>query len=288
MKDLKVLAGIVTFNPDEKRLYENLDSLIRQVSDILIVDNGSKNAKIFFDQLPPNLKKHITILYLKENRGIAKALSEIMLYARDKKFDWVLTLDQDSILKPGIVLQYKKSALLEINTKVGMFTCLIRDRNYTDKKYEYQKKDYMDVNYCITSGAFTNVAKYFKTTGYDVAFFIDCVDFDICYLLREKGYIIRRLNFTGLYHEVGHGENRNFLGKRIVVYHQKPIRIYYLTRNTIWMHKKHRGNYSSALMVKKLLALLIKILLYEDRKKEKICNYMKGLKDSRKYEVENL
>lgn len=279
MENIKIVVGIVTFNPDVVRLNENINALIKQIDNIVIIDNGSTNINEILLCTEPILNK-IEIIKFHKNKGIATALKSIMEYAKEHKYEWVLTLDQDSVIEPGLVDEYLKASLDKRNQQVGMFTCLIKDRNFSDLKYENQENEYEDVLYCITSAAFTNVGKYFETSGYDPAFFIDCVDFDICYLLREKGYLIRRINFVGLRHEVGHGENRYFLWKRVVVYHQPPFRIYYLTRNTIWMHKKHRDLFSKISMVKKIVALAIRIILYEDMKKLKISSFIRGVKDS--------
>ena len=40
---MRILTGIVTFNPEIDRLKENLNSIVPQDTDILIFDNGSKN-----------------------------------------------------------------------------------------------------------------------------------------------------------------------------------------------------------------------------------------------------
>lgn len=283
MNKVNAIAGVVTYNPDYIRLLQNLTELTKQIDNILIVDNGSKNIKEVMNQMPLELTEHLTIIYNSENMGIARALKQIMLYAKDTHYDWVLTLDQDSIIETGLIDKYYSAALQEENSDVAMFTCLIKDRNFEDNKYEYQHSEQINVPFCITSAAFTNVQKYFTTTGYDVDFFIDCVDFDICYLLRENGFRICRINYLGLYHEVGHGENRLFFIKKIVVYHQTPLRIYYLTRNTIWMHKKHLETFSYITMLKKLLALLIKIVIYEDEKVAKLKQFWRGIRDYRIY-----
>lgn len=278
-----VIAGIVTYNPEIGRLTENLAALFEQVDSLIIVDNGSENIgdiEIICGQIE---NKKISIIKNDTNEGIATALAQIMEFASDNSYLWVLTLDQDSVIQSGLVSEYISVANVEQNSDVAMLTCLIRDRNFRDKKNENQKSYLMDVKYCITSAAFTNVAKYNTTKGYDKQFFIDCVDFDICYSLREAGYRIVRVNFNGLFHEVGHGENRRFLWKKIVVYHQSPIRIYYFTRNIVWMHKKHRHNFGLFKMIKKLFALQIRIFLYEDNKIEKMKSFYKGLADAKKY-----
>jgi len=277
--NIAALVGIVTYNPDIERLNDNIKAIILQIENVIIVDNGSNNINMIHKCIDP-YKDKIKIITFNKNKGIASALRKIMEYANMKKFEWVMTLDQDSIIESGLVSAYYKAALDINNSQVGMFTCLIKDRNFVDEKYEKQNTEYMDVPYCITSASFTNVAKYFETPGYDPAFFIDCVDFDICYLLKEAGFKITRINYVGLYHEVGHGENRYFFWKKIVVYHQIPLRIYYLTRNTIWMHKKHKKKFSKKLMLKKLISVFLKIVLYEDNKNTKLRSFVRGIKDS--------
>ena len=42
---MKVAAGIVLFNPDLKRLEENVCAVKSQVDEIIFFDNGSKNIK---------------------------------------------------------------------------------------------------------------------------------------------------------------------------------------------------------------------------------------------------
>lgn len=273
-----VLVGIVTYNPDIDRLKENIDAVKKQTNHILIVDNGSNNYNIFVKSFSGDIQ----FIRNDKNEGIAMALSQIMEYSRENEYSWVLTLDQDSIIEPGLANEYIKYASNEAYTNVGMFTCLIKDRNFSDEKYEKQNRSIIEVPYCITSAAFTNVDKYFDTDGYDERFFIDAVDFDICYSLRERGYKIARINFTGLYHEVGHGENKRFLWKKIVIYHQKPFRIYYLARNIIWMHKKH-NTYGFMRMIKKEIVFCLRIILYEDCRKEKWNAFKKGIKDARYY-----
>jgi len=274
----KVLVGIVTFNPDIRRLKENIAAVNMQIKNVLIIDNGSKNFKEFKLLLP----KTITLLRYSSNMGIAKALCQIMDYAKRNNYIWVLTLDQDSVIESGLLDEYCKYAIRNEFQDVGMFSCLIRDRNFKEEKQEKQIENVIEITYCITSAAFTNVEKYYNTSGYDESFFIDAVDFDICYSLRECGYRVCRINFIGLYHEVGHGENRKFLWKEIVVYHQKPFRIYYLARNTILMNRKHKKMFPKHLMMMKELALFIRILLYENEKSNKMKQFWNGIVDAKK------
>lgn len=276
MDNDKVVAGVVTFNPDIDRLRDCVESILKQVDIIYVVDNASTNIAQIED-LFNDYSQNIVLLKNGNNKGIATALSQIMDYAEKHNYSWVLTMDQDSIIRPNTIKAYITA--IEENSNAGMITCLIKDRNFSDQKYEKQAERYKEVDYCITSAAFANVSAYKQTSGYDESFFIDCVDFDICYSLKEKGYKIYRVNHLGLLHEVGHGENRRFLWKTIVVYHEKPQRIYYLSRNTKRLYKKHK-EYRMLMLVKKELALFTRIILYEDEKRNKLKYFFKGLHDA--------
>ena len=268
-----VLAGIVTYNPSIERLKCCIEAVVEQVDNIIIFDNGSCDVEKI-EKLISQYKNNVYLYKNNINAGIATALVRIMNYAYENYYEWVLTLDQDSVLQPGTISAYLEGS--KLYQDAGMFTCLIKDRNFVDEKYEKQNEAYKEVEYCITSAAFINVTAYKMTPGYDEDFFIDCVDFDICYSLRSSGYKIYRVNHVGLLHEVGKGENRRFLWKKIVVYHENPLRIYYMARNLRKMHKKHKG-YTWLILLKKEAALLLRIILYEDNKKNKFKNFCHGI-----------
>lgn len=273
-----VVAGIVTYNPNMERLEQCINAALGQIRHLVIFDNGSINISNIKELVVKSSEDTIVIENGK-NDGIATALSRIMLFAKANNYKWVLTLDQDSILQEGIVRCYLETANSSEYVNAGMITCLIKDRNFYDEKYEKQKAQVISVPYCITSGAFTSVNRYLMTSGYDENFFIDCVDFDICYSLIENGYQIYRVNRIGILHEVGHGEEKRFLWKKIIVYHEKPERIYYLARNTKWLEKKHKS-YGKVRMIYKEMALLCRILLYEDNKNSKLKAFIKGVFNS--------
>ena len=100
MQSSKVAAGIVLYNPDNIiRLYENIDTLKKQVSKIYLFDNSTVELKL---EVPQD------VIYLREhdNRGIAYALNVIMENAKQDGFDWVITMDQDYILPEGMVKSF--------------------------------------------------------------------------------------------------------------------------------------------------------------------------------------
>ena len=274
---MNVLCGIVTYNPDIKRLYENLEAVSKQFEDILIYDNGSNNI----DDIEYLAKKiNGRVIENPCNRGIAEALKTIMEFAIIENFEWVLSLDQDSVIQTGLLEQYLKYTSYD---NIGMMSCGITDRNFIDDNSKEPIEEFMKVDKCITSGSFIRVKAYKKTEGYDANLFIDKVDFDICYSLKEAGYDIVKINYNGLLHEIGHGKNINFLGVQKTIYNHPAWRIYYMARNAIYISRKHK---SLNLLIKLLASecrRIILVILYEEDKKEKIYQFFRGIRDGLGY-----
>ena len=93
-------AGIVTYNPDIHRLRENISSIIRQVDHIVICDNGSRNINSIKEII---MSFPIRVIELNENMGIAYALNKICEISIELGYEWVLTLDQDSVSPVNLI-----------------------------------------------------------------------------------------------------------------------------------------------------------------------------------------
>ena len=266
---MRILVGIVTFNPDLGRLEENLSAVLAEPIDyVLVFDNGSENIS----EICTLTEYYQTGIYKNNcNTGIASALRYIMNFAISNDYDWVMTLDQDSVIRSGLVKEYKsyESKLRD----AAMLTCIIQDRNFTESN-SYDNKTH-EITRCISSAAFINVKCYEQTAGYDEKMFIDYVDFDMCYSLIEAGFKIYRIPFLGLLHEVGNGRNVSFFGKQYIVYNHSACRKYYLIRNSIYCAKKHPPFDSLLIAFREMLFVLI----YEKDKKKKIVCMLKGFID---------
>lgn len=272
---MKILAGIVVFNPDIKRLEENIAAVNNQVDKVVLFNNGSQNIA----DVAKLIKNYqgIEIIDCSVNKGIAYALSSIMKYAIANSYDWVLSLDQDSVLMPNLVDHYKKFFDLD---DVGALTCNIVDRNF--QSLSISDDEVHEVKTCITSAMIIRTEAYLMTDGYDVGMFIDGVDFDICLNLRKKGFKLYSINFDGVLHEVGHGRNVKLLGKKYIVYNENAFRHYYMARNSIYLSRKYPEEISLCHVLLAQLIRLVLILLYEKDKKRKLKNRVRGIMDGYK------
>lgn len=271
---MKILTGLVTFNPDMNRLRENLSTVVVQDTDVLIFDNGSTIQK---DIAGLASEMGCKIHSVDGNRGIAYGLRYIMDYALKNNYDWVLSLDQDSVSNKDLIQTYKKYADAP---QVGAMTCEIKDRNFiTINKLNFGggERRVRPVQKCITSGCFMRVSAYMATDGYDVSMFIDFVDFDICYALVRAGYQIIKIPFEGLLHEDGHGENISFLGRKYIMYHKSAWRRFYMMRNEIYLARKFPEIQSPVRTTVHCLWQICLVFIYEEDRFAKLKNGLVGI-----------
>lgn len=269
-----ILAGIVCFNPDILGLKRNIAAIAPQVDKILIVDNGSFNIESI-----KNISDNIEIIELKVNKGIAYALRRIAEFAINEKYEWFLTLDQDTVVCDDIINKYSKYFKL---ADAGILTCnyLNRgDEKILTSSWNKNNSEYSIAKFCITSASLINSAAYSKTSGFDSSMFIDLVDYDLNFSMSKSGYNTYWVNFLGFSHEVGNSNVHLFFGKKVSTLNHKPFRRYYLARNAIYLLKKHGINKQTVRLFLGNQKIFIKIILFEENKKESLQCFLKGERD---------
>ena len=100
---MDISAGIILFNPDMNRLKENINAVIVQCTHIYLVDNGSSNIDEVIELLKRYNQPQVSIIRNTVNQGIARALNQLTAAAQSDGFEWILTLDQDSIAPDNII-----------------------------------------------------------------------------------------------------------------------------------------------------------------------------------------
>ena len=228
-----MVAGIVLYNPDLNRLSENLQAIQPQVSRVYCVDNGSQNINDVVALFGDNHK--IVLIKNEINVGIAEALNQLARAALIDGNDWIITLDQDSVVADNLVSEYIRYADVE---KIGIVTCCIVDRSFVS--YNQGKEvDGEEVKFCITSASMTNLRAWKKVGGFDSQMFIDWVDWDICLAFRYAGYKIIRAAKTHIIHELGNNTRAKiWKGHQLLITERSSVRNYYINRNWIYIARK--------------------------------------------------
>lgn len=279
---MNITCGIVLYNPDIDRLIVNIEAIEKQISHIILVDNGSNNIEAVKKIINGNSK--ILLIENFENKGIAKALNQIVEKSIECfSADWVLTLDQDSVCQPELIDNYKRFLDLE---KAGMLTCHIEDRNF---KFEEEKKNVNNVelvDFCITSGSLINTVAWDSVGSFDENMFIDKVDTDMCWSLIENGWRIYQISYVGILHEIGNNTSRkNFFGRTPVIFNHSSFRLYYIVRNGIYCARKHPQNKNAFGMYRSSYRRILLCLVYEKDKFAKLKAGIKGIIDGHRIPI---
>jgi rhamnosyltransferase len=236
MSEAKVCAVIVSWNPDEDRLKKSIRSLEPQVDSILIVDNGSNNYDSLVSIILESTKSNI--LQLNENRGIGIALNEAISSINLNDFDWILTLDQDSVLQHNAVSQiFEEFSTLPVEQKMSCGVLSLRSEHQQINNYFVRSNEKLSVignqrtfqtmKHVITSGSLVR-SEIFSKVKFNEKYFIDQVDFDFCISVRRFNYGILRQNRISLDHLLGSQAQWNNLQYS---YHADE-RLYYIIRNS--------------------------------------------------------
>ena len=271
---------IISFNSEISLLIENISILSKVMDKIVIVDNNSVNKKDLLE-IENNYSK-VKIIFLESNFGIAKATNVGFKYLSDIS-DWVLVLDQDSILDTKDIGVLYSFVDRDNFNSLGMITPRYVERNeLNDSCGDENILEWKFVDYPIASGSLVSVKAWKSVGGYDDDLFIDRVDDDFDLRIRNAGYLIIRANRATINHAIGQIKVVHFFNKNIKVYNHNAFRKYYQSRNNIIFAKKHGGLLKA--WVRNII-LLCKTILFEQEKMTKFKSIFKGIKDGIKYSM---
>ena len=276
----KVLVSIITYNPDIPLLRKNIASICGQVSTVVIFDNNSSNVEDIKDLVAEF--DNVYVIRNSKNVGLPKNYNRATVLAQKKNCDWLMILDQDSIMPSNII---ERLSSYFNDDKVAIVCPQFRDINlYSEEEFKriLPKEDHSLVERCISSASINRVSILNELGGFDEKLFIDQVDYDYCKNVREHGYNIIQVNDCIIDHSIGKSRYVRFLGKKILSYNHSPIRKYYFFRNRIYYARKyHITPFNDIRFFTSLFSHFI-ALFYEENKKAKIKNAIKGFKDGLK------
>lgn len=265
-----VFAGIVTYNPDLEKLRQNLNAIAPQAP-VVICDNGSRSL----NELNSLLAEYdnVQLIALQENKGIAFALNTLANAGLDQGYEWMLSLDQDSVSPKHLVSTLQQEA----DEHCACVAPLIMYR-HNESYFEIPDEDVRTVEWVITSACLTRLSVWKEIGGFDPWLFIDKVDYDYCLRAAKAGYTILQTSKVVLMHELGSLHCRSVLGRTVYVTNHSPWRKYYMTRNTLYLQKK----LSQGHPWKDIAKLGIKTILYEKGKAENLRAMGQGIRDGLK------
>jgi rhamnosyltransferase len=266
-----VLAVVVSFN-DGAAVHRCVHALLHQVDGILIVDNGSSDHDVPLIRELANHAK-VSIHWRGRNDGIAIALNTGLKYAEVQNFEWILTMDQDSVAAPDMIRRYAE-ALQHLPRNVSLAPML--NATKSSRLLELCQK----VGYAITSGNMTRTDLMRAAGGFRDELFIDCVDFDFSLKFRALGGEIYVIPAAQMCHQLGQKHNIPKLFSKFYTNHS-ALRRYYIFRNGLALISWHYRRFPTfcAKFLLGNLFYLVAIILFGPERRDSIRLVIRGCKD---------
>jgi rhamnosyltransferase len=264
----KIVAILVLYYPNLLHLSLALNKLSKQVSQLILVNNGAPNNEI--EKLGESYSAH----YIQNvsNLGIAAAQNLGIKWAMQRDFSHILTMDQDSLAHESMVknLLDSEEKQLTLGEKVGAVGSV-------DSRFLKHLKN----ERLVSSGMLVKTKVFLDVGLMNEKLFIDGVDDDWCFRAKAKGYKLFHVKDAKIQHEIG--EVQKIWHKFVISYHQ-PSRYYFFFRNYIFLIRQNYVPLKYKLqLVKTLCKELIKII-FLPKKWLYVKNSTKGLISGITYE----
>ncbi|EOV9569234.1 glycosyltransferase family 2 protein [Cronobacter turicensis] len=283
MMSSQIFSIITTYNPDITHLKKLLEIIDKQTDKIVICNNSDDDL----NEADFECLSTIKILNFRKNLGIAEAQSIGMKWAFENGADFILQMDQDSTPHDDMVTQlvHCYNELTSTGCQIGLVGPQDYDRitgeinkARINKGRTINETDYFDVDSTLSSGSLIPKVAWERVGGMRDDLFIDAVDHEYCWRLRDAGFLIIRNPKALLGHRLGDGRFK--ILSLISVGMPSPFRHYYATRNIFLLLKEHHVPFFwkiSSLI--KLSGKLVFYPIFLPKGKERMRFFLKGIKD---------
>ena len=293
MTNININAIIVTYNISQDFL-ENLKSVIPQVNQAIIVDNGGSEEVLA--NIPEAEQKKVQIIKNDSNIGLAAAQNLGINQAVKNKADWVLFLDDDSRLEENMIKNmlaaYEENPARE---KIAIITPRIRDEN-SDLYYpaltfflkffflrrKTEGKAYINGLFsALASGSLIKREVLEELGKMREDLFIDFIDWEFALRALSKGWKIMAAGNALMHHTIGKKTTHTLLGKKFVTTNHTPERRYWAAKNRVIFWKLYAAKYPAVFLYTAMAFTyeMILIALFEEERPEKLGKIIQGMKD---------
>jgi rhamnosyltransferase len=239
-----VCTVIVTFEIGDF-LYKVVDAIQPQTNRVIIVDNNSgEPTEDVLSRIEANCPSKVTVIRNSTNLGIAAAMNIGVRKAIENGFEWILTLDHDSIAGPRMVENLLATFRQVSGMNPGIISPVHIDQG-TLREYRYvhfgrvffRRRKPGDrpirCSFCLSSGSLIR-KEVFETVGFfNEEYFLYAVDNEFCRRVIQKGYDIFVSDKAVLYHREGAAKEIRIGIFDLDAPEWTASRLYYIFRNIV-------------------------------------------------------
>ena len=269
-------AVFVLYRPDLPAVERSL-AVVRELGGSpLLVDNTPESAAD-----PAWAAARGAELIFNGNRdGIAGALEEGFRWAESRGLPWLLTMDQDSVVRK----EWLGPLLLWRGRLPGDAAILSADHVVDVEAFGLDCPEEMSLRRLrdtMTSGNLVRVEAWRNSPGFDRSLFIDQVDHDFCLKLGKAGYTVWRLVGAKMRHPLGAMTFHRVFGFRVHACHHSPSRWHTISRNLPRVALRHCLRYPkfACREVVHYAEMFLAMLVFEEDRPAKLRAAARGFRD---------
>lgn len=292
---IKTPGLVITFNPPPD-FFQNLKTLLEQFDVVFLIDNDSnRETRLRLEQEALQNSPRLQVSFNDKNKGIAAALNQGFRWAMEQGYDHIIAFDQDSLPASNMTSELlaiyrthparERIAILAPQIQDAVtgerITYLKKRGAFSMQRVSCQNNTIDDVSIVITSGSLNNLKAYKKIGPFRDDFFIDYVDTEYCLRAARHGYKIAVACKAVLHHRLGDQQQKQIGSLSLRPTFHPPLRWYYINRNRIVMLGMYAFKAPHWALYDVMVGsyAFLKMLLFEDRKLQKILAVIMGISD---------
>ena len=200
----RILAILIAYYPDMDLLAANMNTFAGHVDKIIVWDNTpGGDAALAASTLPGEEKTERK--GDGENHGISYVLNRAWHYAAEQGYDYLLTMDQDSLFSDFTL--YLDETVRSADASQAIYCPRVK------KKPAKGSGIYRKTDYGITSGMLVSVDILNQLGGYRKDFFVDGIDIELCLHAKRQGISTYEITNCHLEQRFGTPKTTRVLGK---------------------------------------------------------------------------
>ena len=213
-----VVSVVPTFSPPAQ-FYELVTVLSEQSERVVVSDDGSpctSDDLLRQTALPGNIE----VIRHRANAGIARGLNDGLGAAQRVGAPWLLTVDQDSMLRESYIQDLLDAATDRVASgeRLGALGAEVIEDASGPMEYPVSIRNGMPTTEeVIQTGTLWNVEALDRIGGFDETMGMDAVDAAACLALRQEGFSIGLAHGLRVAHAIGRATSVHIGGRTVMV-----------------------------------------------------------------------
>lgn len=268
----RILAVVIAYYPDLELLTENMKTFVEHVDKVIVWDNTPGGDSGLAHCILPGGDKTERMSEGAQNMGISYVLNRAWHYAAEHGYDYLLTMDQDSLFADFPL--YMKETLLSDQAPKGIYCPRVR-------KKQKGSEIYRKTDYGITSGTLINIELLNELGGYRDDFFVDGIDIELCLRAKHYGISTYELSNCQLHQRFGSPKTTRILGKDQHTSNYSPRRLEEILKTHVILLRDYPCSFSTRkkIIMTYFWKLPQKLLFLEDDKWNKFRAVWRGIRE---------